>query len=62
MTEEGKRDVRDMYKVVIADDERRIREGLRLLLNWEELGFEVDEIFELIGISTGQLPGGDAPL
>lgn len=35
-----------MYKVVIADDERRIRGGLRLLLNWEELGFEVDEIFE----------------
>jgi Response regulator containing CheY-like receiver domain and AraC-type DNA-binding domain len=30
-----------MYKVIIADDERNIREGLADLINWTTLGFEV---------------------
>ena len=29
-----------MYKVLIVDDETMVREGLRVLLNWRELGFE----------------------
>lgn len=34
-----------MYKVIIADDERRIREGLKKQMPWEELGFEVVNTF-----------------
>lgn len=30
-----------MYRVVIVDDERLIRQGLAKLINWEELGIEV---------------------
>ena len=30
-----------MYKVLITDDEPTIREGLRTLIDWEELGFQV---------------------
>ncbi|WP_164545696.1 response regulator transcription factor [Paenibacillus albus] len=30
-----------MYKVLITDDEPMIREGLRTLIDWEELGFQV---------------------
>ncbi|REE78938.1 two-component system response regulator YesN [Paenibacillus taihuensis] len=30
-----------MYKVLITDDEPMIREGLRTLIEWEELGFQV---------------------
>lgn len=28
-----------MYTYFIADDETKIRQGLRQLINWEELGF-----------------------
>lgn len=30
-----------MYQVMIADDELIIREGLRCIIDWEELGFEI---------------------
>lgn len=34
-----------MYKMVIADDEKILRQGLKNVVDWEELGFEVTEIF-----------------
>ena len=34
-----------MYKIVIADDEKIIRMGLKNVVDWEELGFEISEIF-----------------
>lgn len=34
-----------MYRLVIADDERRSREGLMKGIAWEELGFTVTELF-----------------
>lgn len=34
-----------MYKIVIADDEKIIRLGLKNVVDWEELGFEISEIF-----------------
>lgn len=34
-----------MYKVVIADDEKIIRMGLKNIIDWNGLGFEVTEIF-----------------
>ena len=34
-----------MYKVIIADDEKVIRDGLKNLIRWDELGFEVVNIF-----------------
>ena len=34
-----------MYKIVIADDEKIIRLGLKNVVNWNELGFEVSELF-----------------
>lgn len=33
-----------MYKVLITDDEPMIREGLRTLIEWEELGFQVVDV------------------
>lgn len=35
-----------MYKIIIADDEATVREGIRDHLNWHELGFEVVGDFE----------------
>jgi two-component system response regulator YesN len=35
-----------MYKILIADDEANVREGIRDNLNWHELGFEVVGDFE----------------
>ncbi len=35
-----------MYKVVIADDEKIIREGLEMLVDWERFDFEVVQTFE----------------
>lgn len=35
-----------MYKLIIADDERRIREGLKKIVDWEQLGFVVTELFQ----------------
>jgi two-component system response regulator YesN len=35
-----------MYKILIADDEANVREGIRDNLNWSELGFEVVGDFE----------------
>ena len=35
-----------MYKVVIADDEKIIREGLETLVEWELFDFEVVQVFE----------------
>lgn len=44
-----------METVLIADDEQNIREGLKYILDWEELGFEIvgeaangDEVLSLI--------------
>lgn len=34
-----------MYKLIIADDEKIIRMGLKNLVDWGELGFEVMELF-----------------
>lgn len=34
-----------MYKVIIADDEKIIGMGLKSILDWEELGFEVQGVF-----------------
>lgn len=34
-----------MYKVVIADDESIIRKGLGVIVDWEEMGFEITEVF-----------------
>ena len=34
-----------MYQLVIADDEKIIREGLKNVVSWEEIGFEITEIF-----------------
>lgn len=34
-----------MYKLVIADDEKIIREGLTRRIDWKELGFEIVEAF-----------------
>lgn len=33
--------VYNMYKILIADDELIIRQGLRCILNWNELGYEI---------------------
>ena len=33
-----------MYKVLIADDEKAIRNGLRVLIDWEGIGFEVKAV------------------
>ena len=30
-----------MYTLVIADDEKMIRDGLTNIVDWEELGFEI---------------------
>lgn len=30
-----------MYQVIIADDERAIRTGLKIIVNWNQLGFEI---------------------
>ena len=35
-----------MYKLIIADDENAILEGLHKLINWPEIGFEVVKTFE----------------
>ena len=34
-----------MYKLIIADDESRIRERLKNIMNWRDLGFEVTDLF-----------------
>lgn len=34
-----------MYRLIIADDEKRIRQGLNNIVDWESLGFEVTELF-----------------
>lgn len=34
-----------MYRLVIADDEKRIRMGLKNIVDWAVLGFEVTELF-----------------
>ena len=35
-----------MYKLLIADDEKQISDGLRDLINWNSLGFEITGIFK----------------
>ena len=35
-----------MYKLIIADDERRIRQGLKNIVDWESLGFQIVDVFE----------------
>ena len=34
-----------MYKMIIADDEKIIREGLAEIIDWQALGFEITGIF-----------------
>lgn len=34
-----------MYRLIIADDEKRIRQALKNIIDWENLGFEVTELF-----------------
>lgn len=34
-----------MYKLIIADDEKIIRMGLKNVVDWEQLGFQVTELF-----------------
>lgn len=36
---------RTMYRLIIADDEKRIRQALKNIIDWESLGFEVTELF-----------------
>lgn len=50
------------YKVLIVDDEKNIREGLKTLINWEQLGYKVigeakngEEAFKLIDQLRPQL-------
>lgn len=49
-----------MYKLVIVDDERRIREGLKSIVDWQSMGFVVTEVFsdgrELIEILDYMVP------
>ena len=33
--------VRKMYQVIIADDERAIRTGLKIVVDWNQFGFEI---------------------
>lgn len=35
-----------MYKLILADDEPFIRDGMRDLIDWAELGFEIAGVFE----------------
>ena len=35
-----------MYKIIIADDEKFIQEGLVNLIDWKSLGFEIAGVFE----------------
>jgi len=35
----------ELYRLIIADDERQIREGLSTVVDWTELGFEVVGVF-----------------
>jgi two-component system response regulator YesN len=35
-----------MYKILIADDEAMVREGIRDMMNWHELGYELVGAFE----------------
>ena len=37
-----------MYRLIIVDDEKRIRMGLKNIIDWEKLGFEVTENFFLM--------------
>ena len=34
-----------MYQVIIADDEKKIRTGLREIVDWNKLGFEGSQVF-----------------
>lgn len=34
-----------MYRLIIADDENIIRQGLKAVVDWNELGFELAEVF-----------------
>ena len=34
-----------MYQLLIADDEKIIREGLKNVVDWNDLGFEIADIF-----------------
>lgn len=35
-----------MYKLILADDEPAIREGMRDLMEWDKLGFEIVSVFQ----------------
>lgn len=35
-----------MYKLLIVDDESRVREGLKVLIEWDKLGFEIFDAVE----------------
>ena len=37
----------DLYKLVIADDERRIRQGLKNIVDWNRLGFSRRKLEDL---------------
>lgn len=41
-----KRQETDMYKVLIADDDPAVREGLPLLIDWQSVGFEIADVAE----------------
>jgi len=35
-----------MYKLIIADDEHIIRDGINSLIKWKEIGFDVVALFQ----------------
>ena len=41
-----------MYKLIIADDERRIRQGLNNIVDWESLGFQAIMLLHVFFITV----------
>ena len=44
-----------MYKFIIIDDEEKIANGMAQLFPWQNIGFQVDQVFA----SQSRVPNGD---
>ncbi len=44
-----------MYKLIIIDDEEIIADGMAQLFPWQNIGFQVDQVFA----SQSRVPNGD---